>query len=591
MAPGCRLRAVLLALIAVIVPAGAQPVPEPAAPLAEYRALVERAERAVVDGNSPSPWADPAIEGLKQLTGLEGAPPEASFLLGRAYALAGYPDLASAWFLHYLRLAPAGQEESLRQARDRALGIEFVAGCEALSSGWGGQARKRLEVAAQLAPESELVARKLAAARSGLHDASGPPILTLAGDDSTNPATVTLPRNQVFPGFAPRAVSRMGAGQWAGAAADLDKVLAVRGNHAAFAALRIGLELAAGNGAGALARFDQAYGDPVVPLDATVFTTRVVALAGAPYRVARIAEGALLAVRSYREQAAPNEAVSAWFASHELFALSAIVRNLEFEPAGSAIPCTLARGEAVAVPSGGAPPAAIAALLDPELVRTSRLVVFARPLGATGALRLRLGTGAETSFEDPPLAAPTWARAAQGGPTTPPTKPEVAALADACLPVLSRRIEPPAGARAVWMSARFLEALCLLSADAPDIADLRAMRKVAETHLIFVLVAPGVAIDRAAAERCVLTSSSGDRRFGAFLDGVAGVEGLSARAGGCGVCFPIASRAGRTLPLEAAGELSLTFEAIDGPRLRFAWSLPLPEPEALRALLAGAPSP
>jgi hypothetical protein len=595
-------RALLVLLLLTPAVCRAQPAPAPADPLAEAKGLIERAERAVEQGYSPSAYADPAVELLKQVASRTDPPVEAFYCLGRAYALAGHPALASSCLQHYLDLKPQGQDETLHRARDFVLRTEFVLGCEALSMGRGGSAEPHFAVAARLASDNPLVARKLAASLSGAYNPSREWRLTFPPDDPESPAPLVVNRTEVFPRYAPRAVTRLWAGDLPGAGLDLDKVMTARGTNAVLAGLRAAVYFQSGDGAGALERFGGAYGDPVVPTDLVVLTTRVVPLGGRAYRVARVCEGAVLSALPYSDQSADREQLRSFFAKNEVVAVSSLCELFNFAKPEDDLACRLQVGAdgAEVRPTGEAPPKSLIDMLDPDLVATSRLVVFPRP-AAPGEFRIALRRGevrSEATFEDPPLASREWGVTVPTGPaptqgtttTPPPSDLTVTALADACLPVLSRTVGQEEQVRAVWMTGRFLEALCRLSANAPDVADLTALRKLSETHLIFMVVAPNVPSDATLAEASVLLDDRGNRRFGLSVDSVTGVPGLSARAKAYGICFPIASRSGAVLPTTDPGQLSLLLGGPEALRFRFEWALPLSEPELLRAALGeGAP--
>lgn len=592
--------AVLASLLGLAAACFAQPA-APTGPLAEGRALVERAERALEQGNSPSPFADPAVETLKRAVSQPNPAPEAYYYLGRAYALAGHPEIAARCLLHYLDLTPTGQEDLRKQAHDYVLRTEFVLGCEALSAGRGRTAEAHFAAAARMAPENPLVARKLESALSGKFDASHEDSLTFPPEDPENPMPLVVPRGEVFSRFAHRAIIRLATGDLPGAGADIDKVMAARGTNATLAGLRAAVYFQSAEGPTALERFGPAFGDPVVPTDLPVLTTRVASVAGSAYRVSRICEGAVLAMLPYVDRAVDRAAVTGFLARNHLLAITRVgdVFTLEVPPSG--LSCRLRTGAGATAaelrPLAAGPPRALLDLLDPALVAQSRFVVF--PRGAQEAeLRFVLrevDKSGEISFEEPPLAATGWSI-----PTPPPeggagqpagsqgSAVTVAALADACLPVYSRTAGQPEAVRAVWMTDRFLEALCRLSGGAPDIADLRALRKAAETHLVFMVMAPDIPQDETLAKASVLVGSAGDRRFGAYLDTLTGVPGLSARAKAYGVAFPVASRSGKVLLVDQPGELSLLVGGQESPRFRFAWQLPLAEPALLRTALGEA---
>jgi hypothetical protein len=596
--------AVLVPLVGLAAACSAQPAATGSA-LAEGRALVERAERALEQGNSPSPYADPAVETLKRAVSQPNPAPEAYYYLGRAYALAGHPEIAARCLLHYLDLNPAGQEDLRKLAHDYVLRTEFVLGCEALSMGRGRTAEAHFAAAARMAPENPLIARKLESALSGKYDASHDEALTFAPEDPENPMPLVVPRGEVFPRFAHRAIVRLATGDLPGAGADIDKVMAARGTNATLAGLRAAIYFQSGEAARAMERFGPAFGDPVVPTDLPVLTTRVASVAGSAYRVSRVCEGAVLSMLPYLDRAVDRAAIAGFLSRNHVVAVSRVgdVFALEVPPSGLA--CRLRSGAGAAAtevkPLAAGPPKALLAVLDPDLVAQSRILAFPRTPQET-ELRFVLrevDKSGEVTFEEPPLAAVGWSipvppvEGGTGQPTsnqTPPSGATVAALADACLPVYSRTAGQPEAVRAVWMTDRFLEALCRLSGNAPDIADLRALRKAAETHLVFMVMAPDTPQDEALAKASALVGSQGDRRFGAYLDTLTGVPGLSARAKAYGVAFPIASRTGKALPLDQPGELTLLLGGQEAPRFRFSWQLPLVEPALLRAALGEAPT-
>ncbi len=595
--------ALLLGLAAAC--AAQQPATAPAAPpdpLAQAKALVERAERAAEQGYSPSPFADPAVEELKRIASGDNPPPAAFFYLGRAYALAGHPEIASRCLNHYLGLEAAGQEALRSQARDFVLRTEFILGCEALSMGHGRTAERHLAVAARLAPDNPLVGRKLEAALSGLYDPSRKESLSFPPDEPESPTPLVVARTEVFPRYAPRAMSRMAAGDLPGAGADIDKLMAARGANAILAALRAAIYFQSGEGPGALERFGPAYADPIVPTDLPVLTTRIGVVDGRIYRVSRICEGALLSMTPYVDVPIERQALATYLARNNVVAVSRIGGLFAAEKPEQDFLCRLLTRTGTATtetrPNQQDVPASVLELLDPELVACSRVIAFARSTEPVGELRFVLRRGesqCEIAFEEPPLASAGWipptgpsgAGAASGGTTvTPPDAAiTVASLADACLPVFSRTGGEPATVRAVWMTGRFLEALCRLSANAPDIADLRALRKVSETHLVFMVMAPDIPQDATLAGASVLVGSGGDRRFGAYLDSLAEMPGLSARAKAYGICFPIASKTGKKLPLDGPGDLTVLVGGQEALRFRFTWQLPLAEPPLLRSAL------
>ncbi len=206
-----RTAAALLGLLTAVatLPCVAQDI-SGAGALAEGQALVEKAERALEAGYVPGDAADRAVEVLKLAVAAPAPSPQAFYYLGRAYALAGHPDLACANLSRFVDMAGADDAALAVRARDYVLATRYVVGCRELSAGRGSGALPHLRMAAQLAPENPAIARKLRAAESGLADPSREQWLEFPSE-TPDGAPLRVRRPEVVKVYGPRARHRLAA--------------------------------------------------------------------------------------------------------------------------------------------------------------------------------------------------------------------------------------------------------------------------------------------------------------------------------------------------------------------------------------------
>jgi len=594
------LTALLAACCVALAGAGAAQAPAgaagtPGALLAQGKALVEQAEVAAAAGLSASAAADQAVELLKACVAEPNPPTEAYYYLGRAYALAGYPRQAVANLVKFL--AAGGLDPLAAQAKSYVFTIRFLEGCHAVSAARGRAASEALLSAMEIQPENAVVKRKLDAATSGLYDPSRESVLQFEPEEPGG-LPLVVPKAEVFERYAPRALSRLAAGNLAGAGADLDKLIKARGAAAPIAALRTAVYAQLGDAQGAVSKFGTAFADPVDPADSRVFTTRVAAMDGVPFALVRFYGPAVVTSAMLSGLGADADKIGAFFAKHELVAVGVVAEGLltTTKPERLEVAIVPATGGPVEAESA-AVPREVTEALGPGIPDATALQVFPKQTPGM-AINVQLTRGqahATVAFEDPPIAPPQWAEYAKAAPTAPgvgptvPTPPGVTIeeLTSACVPVFSSAPEPSAeGISAVWMTRGFAHGLLKLAGEAPDAGDLKALAMATETHLVFLLALPAQLDGGEWARKAELTASSADRRAGVYLDDLVEVRGLSERSRAYGIAFPIKSRAGRDMPLDL-GELTLTFPLQSGQTVTFKWHLPLAEPPLLSRVLGG----
>ncbi|MBD3173975.1 MAG: hypothetical protein GF320_02240 [Armatimonadia bacterium] len=562
--------------------------------------LVERAEEARSVGESPSPWADPAVETLKIVAAQPGHSPETYFYLGRAYSLAGYPTHAARWLDRYLQTAADSDSEMAVEARTYLFRTYFLDGCAALAAGRGRVAERALTRALMYEPESPAALRKLEAAASGTFDPAPSALVEVPGEGPDAPP-ISMPKTEVFETFAPRAMTRLIAGDFGGAGADLDRLVQARGAPVAIAALRAAIYRRTGQSDRALERFGLAYADPVTPREATVFSSSVGALGDRPIVAIRLHAPAYWASADLRGLTEARSQVAGFMEQYDVFALGVLQDGLlRCEPL-TGVRLALGAGDDTMTPTEPGAPSLLTQIVGESLLEEFALYGF--PKAPAGPLALAIEQNEDRlvlSFRKPPVAPDQWGEYAQAmgelpGPTEvePADVGSIEDLAARYLPLYTRTVrEEPRTISVVWMTRNFLQALDALSEGATDAHDVEAMLRASEEHMIFMVTMPDPPATADLATKAELRNAVGDRRRGRFLDEVAESPGLSARSGAYGIAFPRESRSGRDFGLRNSGEALLSLTMPDGGRLRFIWDLPLPpvgtDPEAANGRADGA---
>lgn len=543
---------------------------------------------------------------------------EALLTMGRAQALLGNHAEASKWLTAFIASASAVTAASpssavaagqMALARRYLVLAELSEGCEALARGHGRTAEKALIAAAELVPNDPVVRLKLAAARSDLFRCTAEDILSLSPPDRPPADLASLARREELMRRQYSRFGRLALGFWAEgdmgqANREIGRVIAARGAAAPLVAAALGLEAQLGLTTRSLDAVRAFYVCPVAPAELGVFTTRVASVGGLPVVVTRVYGPAVAARARALGRPFDAEQAEAFFASWELFTIGVVEEGLLTTAPADSVTASLVTGDGGAgtLPADVAIPPAVAEALGHGAREQVSIVVYPRP-SPPAPLVLVLGYGigrVRVVFEDPPAAPSSWlahgpatAPAETLPPVAPPPVPSVpltvSRIADECLPPLTRSAAVDGGSvTAVWMTRRFLTAISELSPAAPDAADLRALRDLSATHVVFMLRMATFADGPAVAEQAELRTSGGDRRFGAFVDIVARSPGLSRRSGAYGVCFPLTSKTGRVLELAEPGWLTLEVVLPDGRSVSFAWDLPVAEPAILDEALSGA---